>query len=189
MRKVQEEQTQEKLRKDRFEKASMRFGNIQNIDDIDQAIEDLDAQHSNIVRGGASTLPPINQSKMPKSTRFTSPKLEEEMRQSQLKFQASRFEQDNELQRKYTEINRDRELKRRLISAYGPRIAQFSNNLNSYAKSKLQTFYQPISEEKMIVLNSKLNSELTMQVPESVNHDFMETHKFYTKKYRHFLRN
>jgi hypothetical protein len=41
----------------------------------------------------------------------------------------------------------------------------------------------------MIVLNSKLNSELTMQVPESVNHDFMETHKFYTKKYRHFLRN
>ena len=35
MRRVQEEQTQAKLRKDRFEKASMRFGNIQNIEDID----------------------------------------------------------------------------------------------------------------------------------------------------------
>jgi lipoate synthase len=78
MRRVQEEQTQAKLRKDRFEKASMRFGNIQKIEDIDQAIEDLDAQHGDVVTGGASTLPALRGSKIPHSNRFTSPKLEEE---------------------------------------------------------------------------------------------------------------
>jgi hypothetical protein len=53
----------------------------------------------------------------------------------------------------------------------------------------VDAFYEPISEEKQVVLNSKLNSDLTMHISETPNHDFIETHRLYTKQYRRFLRN
>lgn len=78
-------------------------------------------------------------------------------------------------------MHRDRELKRKLISAYGPRIANFNSQLSTYQKQKLQKFYEPISEEKQIVLNSKLSNDLITHISETPNHDFMETHRFYTQ--------
>jgi len=55
------------------------------------------------------------------SARFSSSHKHEEENLSKSK--PSKFEEKNELEKKYNEIHRDKEVKRKLISAYGPRIA------------------------------------------------------------------
>ena len=191
MRKAQEEQTQEKLRKERFEKASMRFGHIQNIEDIDQAIEDLDNKHSNLLQTGKNDL---SVSKVFKSARFGAAdviddleNLQKKSKFSILKESQSKIEEDTELQRMYTELTQDSEIKNRLLIAYGPRIAPLVNNSTSYQKLKLEEFYMPVGEDKQLVLNSKLNAALISQVPEAINYGFMQTHEMYSKRYRKFL--
>jgi hypothetical protein len=108
---------------------------------------------------------------------------------SKIRNQPSRFEEQTDLQKKYTEIENDKEIKKRMIGAYGPRVAQFNSTISSYQKRRINNFYLPITEEKQIVLNSKLNSDMVTQIPESANHNFMELHKHYTKTYRRFLKN
>ena len=76
MRKVQEEQQKERQQKEKFQKAAMRFGKIQNVDDIDRAFEDLDRQHSELLGPAESPSQEKIERNLGSSQRFTSEKAE-----------------------------------------------------------------------------------------------------------------
>ena len=45
------------------------------------------------------------------------------------KLRISRYNDRSEIEKHYSEIERDKEVKRKLINAYGPRVAQFNRRL------------------------------------------------------------
>ena len=64
----------------------MRFGKIQNIDDIDKAFEDLDRQHSELLGAADSRSELMVERNLGSSQRFTSEKAElEQLRISKVK--------------------------------------------------------------------------------------------------------
>ena len=136
----------------------MRFGKIQNIDDIDKAFEDLDRQHSELLDAADSRSELMVERNLGSSQRFTSEKAElEQLRISKVKEIQRNEEPKTETERQLNEIAKDIEIRRRLIAAHGPRLANIGGVGVAHMNQKYEDFYQPIPEDKQIQLQQKLS--------------------------------
>lgn len=176
----------------------MRFGKIQNIDDIDKAFEDLDKQHSDLL-GSVPTfrvdykLGQESKSAIDPNAQHTLKNIDqkaelEQMRLSRVREMQRNLEPENEMERQLNEISKDMLVRKRLLAAYGSRMPNIGSVGVNHMNQKYEEFYANIPEEKQTILQSRLSQKFSANLSETVNHDFISTHLAYVEQYQGFLR-
>lgn len=61
-------------------------------------------------------------------------------------------EPEPEIERQLNEMTRDLDIRRRLVAAYGPRLANIGGVGVNHMNQKYEDFYQKIPEDKQVLL-------------------------------------